>query len=199
MFRFIESICFEDYDFPLLKHHQERVNRTFEHFYPGQNPFDLNNFLTFKELPQDGNRYKVRIVYNEKPEDFSIIEYSPKKIDSLKLIESSSFDYSFKFENRESLSELYNLKEPAQDIIIVIDGKVTDSSYSNLLFKKKGMYFTPETPLLAGTRRQYLLENGYISEKDINVENIGEFESVCLINAMLKPGEIEIPIENIIQ
>ncbi|MCX2742917.1 aminotransferase class IV [Mangrovivirga sp. M17] len=199
MFRFIESICFEDYDFPLLKQHQERVNRTFENFYPGQKPFDLNNLLSFKEMPQDGDRYKVRIVYNEIPEEFSITKYSPKSIDSLKLIETPSFDYSFKFENRENLSQLNSLKESAQDIIIVIDGKVTDSSYSNLLFKKKGVYYTPETPLLAGTRRQYLLENGHITEKDINVGNIDEFESVCLINAMLKPGEIEIPIENIIR
>ena len=46
------------------------------------------------------------------------------------------------------------------------------------------MYFTPNFPLLNGTKRQKLIENRIIEEAVINVETIKQYDRVWLINAL---------------
>ncbi|WP_169680869.1 aminotransferase class IV [Marinigracilibium pacificum] len=184
---------------PLLKYHQSRINRTFDFYFPDCKPIDLEKVLSKQELPQKKDKYKIRLVYDQKLREISINKYIPKKISSLRLIETSDLDYSFKFEDRKRLMHLYDQRNEADDIVIIKEGKVTDSSYSNLVFKKGEEYFTPLNPLLKGTRREKLLEDRTISTIDFNVRDLDKFESVTLINAMLELGEIEIPIENIIK
>ena len=54
-------------------------------------------------------------------------------------------------------NQLIEKRKHADDIIIVKNGLVTDSFYANLAFLKNGIWFTPETPLLLGVQRQFLL------------------------------------------
>ena len=48
-----------------------------------------------------------------------------------------------------------------------------------------GSWVTPDTPLLRGTMRQYLLEEGEISEKMIGAEDLAAYTGARMINCMM--------------
>lgn len=155
-----------------------------------------------RSLLPDGLRdtkVKCRIIYHKTIEEISFERYLPKKIASLKLVEAA-VDYSFKFADRESLNALLAQKGDCDEILITRHGLITDTSYSNVVFSKGERYFTPENPLLNGTKRQNLLREGMITEKRITRESLPEYDRIYLINALLdiKDG-ISLPISGIIQ
>ena len=54
--------------------------------------------------------------------------------------------------------------------------------------------------LLEGTRRQSLLDVGRIQARPIRVEDIGHFQRVLLVNAMIGlEDEISVPVVNIMK
>jgi len=61
---------------------------------------------------------------------------------------------------------------------------VSDSFYANTAFWDGRAWSTPDTPLLAGTMRAYLLDQGLLREERIRPEDLGKFLKVRLINAM---------------
>jgi 4-amino-4-deoxychorismate lyase len=112
-----------------------------------------------------------------------MIPYAMSEIASFELVENNSYDYSFKFENRKELEKMKILSKSAE-IIIVKNNHITDSSYSNLLFKKGKDWFTPKTYLLNGIQRQSLLKAKKIKEADITLQNLSEYSHFQLINAL---------------
>ena len=102
-----------------------------------------------------------------------------------------------KYENRKVINQLAN-SSSADDIIIVIDDNITDGSYFNLAFWDQKKWFTPNTPLLKGVRRTQLLNEHLIQEARITVSDLGSFEKVSLINAMLDLGELEVNVDQIV-
>ena len=75
-------------------------------------------------------------------------------------------------------------KSKADEIIIVKNNHLTDTSYSNVLFKKRKEWFTPKTYLLNGVQRQNLLKNKKIKEAEITLQNLKEYSHFQIINAM---------------
>ena len=97
------------------------------------------------------------------------------------------------------LNQLLNPEQENEEIIIVKDGLVTDSSYSNLVFRQGNVWYTPSTYLLNGVKRQRLLQQEFIFEREIRPEDLDKYSKVSLINAMLDPGDISLPVDNIIR
>ena len=194
--RFIESIRYKDGEYHNLILHQERMDRTFERFMPEIKAHDLSKILPKLELR---GTYKVRVVYYSDTEDanydLEYAEYIPRKIETLKLVETNAFDYSFKFEDRKDIENL--IDDQADDMVIVINGNITDGSYFNLAFWNGTEWHTPDTPLLRGVRRDQLLDEGRIQEVRIMASDLKKYQKVSLINAMLDLGELEVPIENV--
>lgn len=92
------------------------------------------------------------------------------------------------------------MKEKArtEEIIVVKNNHITDTSFSNILFLKGKTWFTPSTYLLNGVQRQHLLKNKKIKETDITLQNISEFSHFQLINAMNDFDDMFVyPIEKI--
>jgi 4-amino-4-deoxychorismate lyase len=80
----------------------------------------------------------------------------------------------------------------SDDILIIKNGMVTDTSYSNVIFRDKiGNWVTPSTCLLKGTRRLNLLKNRIITETDIRVSDLKYYNEIRLINAMIGIGDSE--------
>ena len=94
--------------------------------------------------------------------------------------------------------DLYNSKQEADDILIVKNGWVTDSSYANLIFKLGDKWITPASYLLNGTMRQQLIERGEIQCEPISLVDIGKFANVKLINSMVGMNGPEIEMTNVI-
>ena len=182
MSQFIESIKVEDRKIFLLDHHQKRVDATFAHFGKESS---INLAEIFKNLEHDEDGlYKLRISYDlDKNFRTQLIPYAISEISNFQLVVNNIYDYSFKFEDRKELEKMLR-QAKSSEIIIVKNNHITDSSFSNLLFKKGKEWFTPSTYLLNGVQRQYLLKNKKIKEAEITLQNIAEYSHFQIINAM---------------
>lgn len=182
MSQFIESIKVEDQEIFLLDLHQKRINQTFSHFGK-EDSIDLAKIFKNLQHDEDG-LFKLRIAYDlDKRIRTQMIPYAIPEIQDFQLVENNSFDYSFKFEDRKELDKM-KMKAKAEEIIIVKNNHITDTSFSNLLFLKGKEWFTPTTYLLNGVQRQHLLKQRKIKEAEITLQNIKQFTHFQIINAL---------------
>lgn len=189
---FLESIKIVNRKFERLNYHQNRVNQTIKHFWAKSTPFSLKKNIVIPTVLDDKPVYKCRILYDKKIRNVEFIHYETEKVTSLKLVEHNEIDYQFKYADRTVIQTLFEQRERAEDILIVKNGLITDSSYCNVVFYDGKNWITPASPLLYGTRRAYLLEKGLIIEKKIRVEDIGLLEGLKLINAMIGLEDAEL-------
>ncbi len=162
--------------------HQKRVNQTFAHFGK-EGSIDLAKIYKNLQHDEDG-LFKLRISYDlDKRVRTQMIPYAIPEIQGFLLVENNSFDYSFKFEDRKELEKM-KMKSRAEEIIIVKNNHITDTSFSNLLFLKGKDWFTPTSYLLNGVQRQNLLKHKKIKEAEITLQNIKQFTHFQLINAL---------------
>ena len=197
MSQFIESIKIEDQEVFLLELHQKRVNATFAHFGM-ENSIDLAKIIKDLKIDEDGF-FKLRIVYDlNRNYKTQLIPYAVAEIDSFQLVENNTYDYAFKFEDRKEFERM-KTKAKTEEIIIVKNNCITDTSYTNLLFLKDEKWYTPSTYLLNGVMRQHLLKENKIKETEITLQNIKEFTHFQLINSMNDFDDMFIyPIERIV-
>ena len=197
MSQFIESIKIEDQEVFLLELHQKRVNATFAHFGM-ENSIDLAKIIKDLKIDEDGF-FKLRIDYDlNRNYKTQLIPYAVAEIDSFQLVENNTYDYAFKFEDRKEFERM-KTKAKTEEIIIVKNNCITDTSYTNLLFLKDEKWYTPSTYLLNGVMRQHLLATKKIKETEITLQNIKEFTHFQLINSMNDFDDMFIyPIERIV-
>lgn len=183
MFQLLETIRIENKKAPLLPFHQARMEQTFAHFGK-QCRIDIIQILNNLDL-ESNSLFKLRILYDlENHFSVDVQPYEFAKIQSFGLVENNEIDYRLKYADRTALDQMKR-ENPAQEIIIVQNGKITDTSFSNLIFLKNGVWHTPKTYLLNGVRRQSLLQEKKIVETDIHLGNLHEFSHFKLINAMI--------------
>lgn len=197
MSRFIESIKVEDQKIFLKELHQKRMNNTFSNFGK-ECKIDIHSLFLNLEHDEDG-LYKFRIEYDlDNNYKTQMIPYAISELDDFELVIDNNIDYSFKSANRTQLQKLKD-KSHADEVIIVKNNQITDTSYSNLLFLKDKTWFTPKSYLLNGVMRQNLLQSKEIKETEITLDNIKEFTHFQLINALNDFDDMFIyPIEKII-
>lgn len=192
---FVESIKIKDREVQNITLHNERLNKTRFEALRQTSHIDLRNILT--NLPEVTGIYKCRVLYRENIEKIEYIPYTQPNINSIKVIVADNIEYSHKYANRESINSLK--KDIAEDDIIIIkNGVVTDCSFTNIAFFDGLLWYTPNTPLLKGTKRELLLRNKVIFERQIKAEDIHSYKSVRLFNAMIEWGEVELSTEHIV-
>lgn len=198
MYPFIETIRIEDGKIWNLPYHQERMNRTMAHFWPETNVIDLKNAL--KDAPLTEEETKARVVYDKDGvKDVSSAAYHPLNIHTLRLITCNEIDYSYKSADRSRLQKLKEQRGDCDDIIIVKNGLLTDTSYSNIALFDGEHWYTPQHPLLKGTMRQSLIDQGRLQECDLLLEDLNRFSKVSLINAMMPLGFLEVGIKDVVK
>lgn len=196
MIKFIETIKVLNGDTPDIKEHAQRVRATLRHFYSkSKEEFDLilsvSEILDREREKISNGLFKLRVVYSDRFISWTLIPYIPKTIKRLKVVECDAIDYPFKFENRTAIESLLSYKDNCDDILIVKKGVVTDTSYSNIVFERMGSLYTPESYLLAGTKRAKLIRDGIISEEKIRPCDIDRYDKAYLINSMLDLYPVE--------
>lgn len=138
---------------------------------------------------------KCSILYSDKIESVNYFLYSHRPIRRLKLVECDSIDYSRKYADRRALEALREKREECDDVLIVKNGLITDTSYSNIVFFDGREYFTPDSFLLNGCKRRELLESGRIKQRRITAVQTQDFLCAYMINAMLDMEDNPFPIE----
>ncbi len=193
---FLETIKLEGGFFSSLSFHQARMDDTRAAFLNNPSPLSLPLALMKKgSIPPKG-LYRVRVIYNETIESIEFIPYEKREVRSLKLIEAN-IDYDYKYERRPELNTLFQQKKKCDDILITKQGFLTDTSIANIALLKEGIWYTPQKPLLKGTKRAALLHHGLIVEADIHQDELQDYEKIRLFNAMIEFGELEFPVSNI--
>ena len=167
--------------------HNERMNRSRYELFGCRDELNLNEVV---EIPNDITKevYKCKVIYSDTIKDVEFRKYIPRKIDHLKLLQCDEIDYSYKYLDRSVFEELLkknNCREN-EDILIVKNGRITDTTYSNIVLFDRIEWHTPLSPLLKGTKRAKLIFHKRILEKDILVEDLQHYEKLVLINAMLE-------------
>lgn len=193
--QFVETIKIKNGKVHAIEYHQDRMERTIRHFFPS---LCQAGIPSLKELvvPNNGmDFYKARVVYGENGvEKIEYAPYSMREIHSLQIVEDNTIDYSFKSTDRSILNALTAKKGDCDEIIIVKQGLLRDTSFTNLAIYDGKHWITPRQPLLLGTKRANLLDRGIIKEADIRLEDLRKAQKLCLFNAMIEFGEMEIPI-----
>lgn len=194
---FLETICIKNGVVQNPEEHISRMEQTSANF--GFSSPALPCLVSMLPESLRGEKVKCRIEYREEIQNIDFTAYTPKIIHSLMLIEANDINYSFKFSNRAELNTLNDKRERCDEILIVQNGCITDTTYSNVVFQKNNDFFTPDTFLLNGTKRQKLLRESVIREAQITIDNLRDFEQVYLINSMLDIEDgIGCPIQEIL-
>ncbi len=187
-----------------LKYHEERLNKSREILFNSTDRLSIMSFLSHYEIPKQG-LYKCRIIYEQQFFNVEFDQYQRKEISSIGIVYSDSIEYHHKFADRSKLQSLleYSGKD---EIIIVKNELITDTSYSNIVFVlgtadscDANSLITPRAPLLQGTQRQKLLDEKKIILGDVGVKDLVNFRGMILINSMLAIGESPILPISIVQ
>ena len=198
---FIETIRIDHGRVCNLSRHNRRLNDTRAHFWPESTPLQLSDYLSSPGCGAGitgAGIVKARVVYGEKGiEDLSYSPYAVRHVHSLALMQADTIDYTYKSAGREPLNCLFALRGACDDILIVKQGLLTDTSIANIALWDGCEWHTPAQPLLAGTQRRYLLDTGQIKETDIPVASLGNYRHIRLFNALIPFGEVELPVGQI--
>lgn len=192
--QFVETIKIKDGKVVGLPYHQARMERTIRHFFPALAATNMPCLEEIVVAKEDMSFFKARVVYGENGiEEVGYAPYAMREIRSLKVVEADDIDYRYKSTDRSELNRLAAQKGTSDEVIIVRKGLVTDTSFTNLAIYDGKHWLTPKTPLLRGTKRDFLLEKGMIQEADITLEDLKKASKVSLFNAMIEFGERIIP------
>lgn len=182
MCRFIETIRVEEGALLNIGYHNRRMNGTRSAFWRDAKELDLADYLL---PPVHKAPMKCRVVYSDVIEQVSYSPYCIAAVHALHVVCSDSINYAHKSTDREALNRLYEQRGLQDDVLIIKNGYVTDTSIANVALFDGTNWFTPKYPLLKGTRRALLLEEGVIHEKEITLEQLYSFSEITLFNAMI--------------
>lgn len=193
----IETICYENGCVQRLELHNERMNRSRFELFQCLDEIDIRDFVHIPEAMKD-QKIKCRVKYSTDIESVEYELYKMKPVNSLKLVYDNMINYQYKYMDRSELQNLFGLKENSDDILIVKNELISDTSYANIVFRKDWKWFTPSKPLLAGTRREFYIRSGIIVPIEIHPDNLPDFDEARIINAMISIDEAHsISIDNI--
>lgn len=182
----LETIRCED-GLPLhLSYHQLRLNTTCESLGISRS-YDLKSLV----IPPDEGLYRCRFLYDAAAASIEFHPYVQRTFSSLKLIDADAVDYAFKYADRSSLDRLFQQRGECDDVLIVQDGYLRDTTIANVALYIEGRWMTPKQPLLGGTTRARLIDEGLLLPVALRVEDIAKADKVALMNAMMGFVEVE--------
>ncbi len=192
----LETICIRNGQLQNLPAHNERFNRTRLACWHLTEPARLEDSIQLPNWVLPTETYKCRVTYGPVIERVDVELYQVRPVRSLRLIVADGLYYPYKFADRQALTALFAQRGPADDILMVREGLLTDTSYANVALFDGIHWFTPARPLLEGTQRARLLCEGQLQAADIRPADLSHFTAIKLVNAMLSWEQTSpVPIE----
>ena len=175
-----------------LSWHTDRLNRTRQELFGVIESLDLESVVwrhkvdLLPHIPLS----KLRLIYNDSQIlSIDVTPYTPKLIQRITLIDAH-IDYPYKYTDRTALDHLATLVEG--EALITTDGYLRDTPIANIALRRHGIWYTPATPLLPGTTRSRLLDEGILRPKEIHQNTLPDYDRLALMNAMI--GFVELPM-----
>jgi len=166
-----------------LEFHQARFSHTRKLKFNTKDEILLEQHIQVPDFARTG-LFRCRVIYGQQIEKIEFIPHVYRAISSLQLVEDNTIDYHFKYADRKNLEALFEKRGNCDDIIIVKNGLITDCFAANLVFFDGKKWWTPDTPLLPGTQRARLINDGQITPAPITKFDLKKFQKAGLINAM---------------
>jgi len=173
---YFETIKCDDFSVYNLDFHKKRISDT----------VGLNINLEEYIYPPSNTLLKCKVTYDTS--GILGVEYAPyqkKNIKTFKLVFDDYVAYRHKSVAREIIDKLVLKKGECDEIIIIKNGFVTDTSIANIAIYYKEQWFTPKRPLLLGTTRARYIQNNQLIESDITPTILKEATKIGLLNAMI--------------
>ena len=178
--------------------HEARMSRASLELWGNEQVVNLDRILDIPTAWLSGS-VRCNIRYDTEIREITFRHCEKRMIRSLKLVRCDAIDYHLKFSDRSELESLMGLRGACDDILIVKNGFLTDTSVSNIIFSDGDRWVTPANPLLKGTCRDRLVARGKLYEQDLRPEDLVRFAGFKLINALRDPEEqMVIPVSQII-
>lgn len=168
--------------------HQQRLDRTCEALWGRVGTIHLDRLTVPATLLTD-KIYKCRVIYDDN--GIVKVEWEPyilRTIHRIRLVETDALDYAYKYYDRTTLEQYYRQRGDADDVLLVKDGLLTDTSYANIAFFDGHYWYTPASPILPGTQRATLLTNGHLRATLLRTRDLERFSHLRLVNAMMPWG-----------
>ncbi len=178
----LETICCQDGQLQALPWHEARMRDSLQQLGGGLS-FPLSQ-IRVPEHARAG-RYKCRLLYNGQLQQTEFLPYRIRPVRHLRLMEAGHIDYSCKYADRRAIEALFAARGDADDILMVRNGYITDTSYANVALWDGAAWHTPATPMLPGTRRARLLQQNQLQESRIRIADLVHFQQIALFNAMM--------------
>ncbi|MGR3807053.1 4-amino-4-deoxychorismate lyase [Pasteurella testudinis DSM 23072] len=184
MLPLIETIAVQDGVLQNVAYHQQRYQQALARYYSDQKTdcLDLSSIAVPCEFRQ--GLVRCRMDYNAIEQQVRFFAYQRREFRRFKPIICDQIDYALKFSDRTLLDQLYAQRGDCDEILIIKHGMVTDCSIGNVVLRQNGIWYTPDTPLLAGTQRAKLLAQHKIQLRSIPFAELAEYGEVRVINAM---------------
>jgi 4-amino-4-deoxychorismate lyase len=176
---FLETILADAGELPYLFWHQQRLERTLgRHGIVAEYRLDA-----IVSAPEQG-RWRCRVLYDADGVSVEYLPYVPRIVTHLRLITADDIVYRDKTTQRQALDALFAARDGADDVLIVQNGLITDTTVANVACLIGGRWLTPATPLLEGTARARLLSQGRLQPADITPAEALGAEKVAVMNAL---------------
>ncbi|HLF14791.1 MAG TPA: aminotransferase class IV [Bacteroidota bacterium] len=166
-----------------LEYHNARLNSSRLELFGAGDFIDLGKEVAIP-VGLGAGEFRCRVTYGERIDGVTFTPYVRKTVRSLTLVDAAGLGYAHKYADRSGIGLLL-AGVKTDDILIVRDELVTDTSYANIAFFDGGKWLTPASPLLRGTTRARLLDEGRIHPEEIRTADLGRFSTAVLMNAML--------------
>jgi len=183
---FFETLLIKDKKINNLTYHNARLNDTIKQNFNIDSRLDLANFIDI----EDDKELRCKVIYDRSIKEILYYPIKKRIFKKFKLIDSDIV-YDFKYLDRSKLDNLYKQKEDCDDIIIIKNDLLTDTTIANIAYFDGKDWITPKTPLLKGSMRAYMLKNKLLLEKDVKIEDIKKAKKIALINAIIGFHEID--------
>ncbi len=201
--QFLETLCIDHGKPRHLAWHQQRVDATMNHFHPdiseGERSLQLSEILLSCDLPNEG-MWRCRIIYGLLSVSIEFIPEADAVFNSLRMMDvAEDFEYLYKYEDRRFLYDLFDKREGADDVLMIRNGWIADTTRANIAFRSGKKWYTPSMPFLAGTTWKRLVASGMLTPRPIHKKHLARYESYKIINALNDWDGDEYPVTGIVE
>lgn len=193
MYPLVETMLIENGAVQNGEYHSARFNRSRRELFGVSADAAVEEFIDIPPGFRKG-RVRCRLIYQREIIEVQFYEYTPQIIESFMLVADDEIDYTCKSTDRSAIDRLFAMRGDCDDVLIVKKGLITDASSSNVAFFNGSEWHTPAEPLLRGTRRAKLLDEGRIVTANISTDDLDRYSLCSPFNALRDLGVINVPV-----
>lgn len=178
---FFETIKIQNGEIFNLDYHNTRMNKTRKDIFNENIDIDLKKYIK----PIKSDIMKCRVLYERNILSIAYTPYIKREISSFQIIYDDEINYDYKSNNRSMIDKLFDKKGQNDEILLIKNTLLTDTSIANVAIFCDKTWITPRLPLLNGTMREYMLKSNLLTLEDIDLNMLKKAKKIALINSML--------------